>query len=158
MKKEKEYPTINPKTGKPFSAKFIESMKKHAKNGVSEEERQKIIASNKRTIHKRQTFQSVAKMMLEMAPKPEIVEKLREFLPGMSDKEITNRVAMMQKMIEKALQGDSYSFQIVRDTAGEKPVEKQEVIGTVANTYTQVDKEEIKKALIDAKKVLNELE
>lgn len=154
----KELPTINPKTGKPFSPKFIEHMKRHALNGVTEEEKKKISASNKRTIHKRQTFQSVARMMLEMAPEPKIVEKLREFLPGVDDKEITNRVAMMQKMIEKALQGDNYAFQVVRDTAGEKPVEKQEVIGTVANTYTQVDKEDIKQALIDAKKVLNELE
>ena len=153
----KEYPTINPKTGKPFSKKFIESMKKHAQQGLTEEEKAKMIESNKRTIRKRQTFQSIARMMLEMAPKPEIVEKIREYLPGLDDKEITNRVAMMQKMIEKALQGDNYAFQVVRDTAGEKPVEKQEVVGTVANTYTQVDKEDIKQALIDAKKVLNEL-
>lgn len=154
---KKEIPTVS-KTGQKLSPEFIENMKQvRAGRKHTPEQLEKIRQSNRRTIHKRQTFQDVARMMLEMAPKPEIVEKLREFLPGLNDKEITNRVAMMQKMIEKALQGDNYAFQVVRDTAGEKPVDKQEVIGTVANTYTQVDKQDIKAALIDAKKVLNEL-
>lgn len=154
----KEYPTINPKTGKPFSAKFIESMKRHAKNGVTEEERAKIIESNKKTKRQKQTFQSVARMLLEMAPTPDIVEKIKEYLPGLDDKQITNRLAMTQKMIEKAIKGDGGAFQVLRDTAGEKPVEKQEITGAVANTYTQVDKKDFKNALIEAKKVLNELE
>ena len=154
---KKEIPTVS-KTGQKLSPEFIENMKQvRAGRKHTPEQLEKIRQSNRRPIHKRQTFQDVARMMLEMAPKPEIVEKLREFLPGLNDKEITNRVAMMQKMIEKALQGDNYAFQVVRDTAGEKPVDKQEVIGTVANTYTQVDKQDIKAALIDAKKVLNEL-
>lgn len=154
---KKEIPTVS-KTGQKLSPEFIENMKQvRAGRKHTPEQLEKIRQSNRRTIHKRQTFQDVARMMLEMAPKPEIVEKLREFLPGLNDKEITNRVAMMQKMIEKALQGDNYAFQVVRDTAGEKPVDKQEVIGTVANTYTQVDKQDIKAALIEAKKVLNEL-
>lgn len=154
---KKEIPTVS-KTGQKLSPEFIENMKQvRAGRKHTPEQLEKIRQSNRRTIHKRQTFQNVARMMLEMAPKPEIVEKLREFLPGLDDKEITNRVAMMQKMIEKALQGDNYAFQVVRDTAGEKPVDKQEVIGTVANTYTQVDKQDIKTALIEAKKVLNEL-
>ena len=154
----KEYPTINPKTGKPFSAKFIESMKRHAKNGLTEEERQKVITSNKRTMRQKQTFQSVARMLLEMAPTPDIVEKIKEYLPGLDDKQITNRLAMTQKMIEKAIKGDGGAFQVLRDTAGERPIEKQEITGAVANTYTQVDKKDFKNALIEAKKVLNELE
>lgn len=154
----KQLPTINPKTGKPFSEKFIAKMKERAQGINTQEERIKMRESNKRTMRQKQTFQSVARMLLEMAPTPEIVEKIREYLPGLDDKQITNRLAMTQKMIEKALKGDGGAFQILRDTAGEKPVEKQEVIGTVANTYTQVDKQDIKNALIDAKKVLNELE
>ena len=154
----KELPTINPKTGKPFSEKFIAKMKERASGHITEEERAKIKTTTKRTIRQRQTFQSVARMLLEMAPTPDIVEKIREYLPGLDDKQITNRLAMTQKMIEKAIKGDGGAFQVLRDTAGEKPVEKQEVIGTVANTYTQIDKQDLKTALIEAKKVLNELE
>lgn len=152
---------INPKTGKPFPAKFIEQMKRNTINcrkPKTAEQKRIISESAKKTIAKKKTFRDVAKMILEMTPTPEIMEKLKEHLPGLDEQEITNRVAMMQKIVEKALKGDLYAFQIVRDTAGEQPVQKQEVIGTVANTYTQVDKQEIKQALIDAKKVLNELE
>ena len=146
------------KRGQKLSPEFIKNMREYSEGRKhTPEEIAKIKASNKRTIHRRQTFQDVARMMLEMAPEPKIVEKLRQFLPGLEDKEITNRVAMMQKMIEKALNGDNYAFQIIRDTSGEKPVERQEVVGAVTNTYTQVDKTELKQALIDAKKVLNEL-
>lgn len=154
----KKLPTINPKTGKPFSEKFIAKMKERASGYITEEERAKIKTTTKRTIRQRQTFQSVARMLLEMAPTPDIVEKIREYLPGLDDKQITNRLAMTQKMIEKAIKGDGGAFQVLRDTAGERPVEKQEVIGTVANTYTQIDKQDLKAALIEAKKVLNELE
>ena len=154
----KEYPTINPKTGKPFSEKFIAKMKERANGHITPEERIKIIQSNKQTKRQKQTFQSVARMLLEMAPTPEIVEKIKEYLPGLDEKQITNRLAMTQKMIEKAIKGDGGAFQVLRDTAGEKPIEKQEITGAVANTYTQIDKSELKQALIDAKKVLNELE
>lgn len=158
MTEKKVLKTVS-KRGQKLSPEFIKNMREYSEGRKhTPEEIAKIKASNKRTIHRRQTFQDVARMMLEMAPEPKIVEKLRQFLPGLEDKEITNRVAMMQKMIEKALNGDNYAFQIIRDTSGEKPVEKQEVIGAVTNTYTQVDKSELKQALIDAKKVLNELE
>lgn len=156
MKEDKEY--IDKRTGKPFPAKFIESMKKKAGKNKTPEEKERLSASIKKSLAKRNTFRDVARMLLEMQPNPETIEKLKEYLPGLDDKQITNRVAMMQKMVEKALKGDGMAFQIVRDTAGEKPIEKQEVVGTVANTYTHVDKQDIKQALIDAKKVLNELE
>lgn len=161
MKDEKDFITINPKTGKPLPEKFIEHMKKNARRFCkprTEEEKKNISKKQKEIGAKKRTFREVAKMLLEMKPTPEITEKLKEHLPGLDEQEITNRVAMMQKLVEKALKGDLYAFQIVRDTAGEQPVQKQEVIGTVANTYTQIDKDEMKQALVDAKKVLNELE
>ncbi len=154
----KEIPTINPKTGKPFPEKFIAKMKQRAQGINTPEERQKMRESNKRTMRQKQTFQSVARMLLEMAPTPDVIEKIKEYLPGLDDKQITNRLAMTQKMVEKAIKGDGGAFQVLRDTAGEKPVEKQEITGAVANTYTQVDKKDFKSALIEAKKILNELE
>lgn len=161
MKEEKEFKTVDSRNGKPLPEKFVESMKKNARRFCKPrtEAEKKNISEKQKEIHaKKRTFREVAKMLLEMKPTPDIADKLKEHLPGLDEQEITNRVAMMQKLVEKALKGDLYAFQIVRDTAGEQPVQKQEVIGTVANTYTQVDKDEIKQALVDAKKVLNELE
>lgn len=150
---------INPRTGKPFSKKFIEQMEKHKdlfKGPRNAEWSKKQSETIKKMHAKTKTFREVASMILEMAPKPEIVEKLKEHLPDIEEKEITNRIAMMQRIIEKAMNGDLYAFQIVRDTAGEKPVEKQEVIS--ANTNIEINKEELKEALKDTKKVLDELE
>lgn len=156
MKDDKEY--IDKRTGKPFPAKFIETMKKQAGRKWTDEERQAASRKGKATYWRNRTFRDVARLILEMKPDSKTIKKLREVLPDIPEEEITNRLAMTQTMVEKALKGDNYAFQVIRDTAGEKPVEKQEVVGTVANTYTQVDKEDIKQALIDAKKVLNELE
>ena len=156
MKEDKEY--IDKRTGKPFPAKFIESMKKQAGRKWTKEEREAISQKSKQTYWKKRTFQDIARLILEMKPDSKTIKKLKEVLPDIPEQEITNRVAMTQTMIEKALKGDNYAFQVIRDTAGEKPIEKQEVVGAVANTYTQVNKQDIKQALIDAKKVLNELE
>ncbi len=158
MTEEKPLPTINPRTGKPFPKKFIESMQKNRhkfKEPRTEEQKKTLSATMKKLAAKKKTFQEVAAMILEMAPKPEIVEKLKEHLPDIDEKEITNRIAMMQRIIEKAMNGDLYAFQIVRDTAGEKPVEKQEVIS--ANTNIEISKQELKEALKDTKEVLDEL-
>ena len=160
MKDEKDFITINPRTGKPFPEKFIASMKKNARRFCqprTEEEKKNISIKQKEIQAKKRTFREVARMLLEMKPDAKTIKKLKDLLPEINEQEITNRLAMTQKMVEKALNGDNYAFQVIRDTAGEQPVQKQEVIGTVANTYTQVDKDEIKQALIDAKKVLNEL-
>lgn len=160
MKDEKDFNLIDKRTGKPFSEKFIANMKKNAKKFCEPRDKEWSENHSKKMkeIHaKQRTFREVARMILEMSAEPEIVEKIKEHLPGLDKKEITNRVAMMQKLVEKALKGDMNAFQIVRDTAGEKPVEKQEIVGGVSN-LTTYNKEDMKKALVDAKKVLNELE
>lgn len=161
MKDEKDFITIDKRTGKPFSPEFIASMKRNGnifKTSHTKEWAEQHSKTMKALNAKKRTFKEIARMLLEMKPDPKTIKKLREYLPELAEEEITNRLAMTQKMIQKALAGDNYAFQVIRDTAGEKPVEKQEVVGAVTNTYTQVDKKEIKQALIDAKKVLNELE
>lgn len=152
---------INPRTGKPFSKKFIEQMEKHKDlfKGPRNAEWSKKQSTTIKKMHARtKTFRELATMMLEMAPKPEIVEKIREFLPGWDDQQITNKVAMLQKAIEQALNGNLAAFQIIRDTAGEKPVDKQEITGAVANTYVQLDKKELKDTIKEVKDILNDLE
>lgn len=40
---------------------------------------------------------------------------------------MTNAEAMVVSMIQKALEGDTKAFEVIRDTAGQKPVEKIEI-------------------------------
>lgn len=152
---------INPRTGKPFHQKFVEQMEKHKnlfKSPRNAEWSKKQSATIKKMHARTKTFRELATMMLEMAPKPEIVEKVKEYLPGWDDQQITNKVAMLQRAIKQALDGNLAAFQIIRDTAGEKPVEKQEITGAVANTYVQLNKQELKDTIKEVKNILNELE
>jgi len=49
---------------------------------------------------------------------------------------VTNAQAIALKQLEKALKGDSKSFEIVRDTAGQKPIDRLEV-ATIEDTTRQ---------------------
>lgn len=152
---------INPRTGKPFPKKFIEQMEKNKdlfKQPRDAAWRKRQSESNSKVQRRKHTFRELATMMLEMAPKPEIVEKVKEYLPGWDDQQITNKVAMLQRAIKQALDGNLAAFQLIRDTAGEKPVDKQEVTGAVTNTYVQIDKKELKDTIIEVKNILNDLE
>ena len=55
-----------------------------------------------------------------------------------------NDVAITSAMIRKALAGDVKAFESIRDTVGEKPVEKQEIAGDLIKTVF-VNKEDIQK-------------
>lgn len=44
------------------------------------------------------------------------------------------------KQYEKALQGDSRAFEVVRDTAGQKPIEKVEVSQTDPDVVEEVER------------------
>lgn len=46
---------------------------------------------------------------------------------GIEDEDMTNEMALMVSMLNKALKGDKGCAEYVRDTSGQKPVEVQEV-------------------------------
>lgn len=48
----------------------------------------------------------------------------QKFTDNKSGKKITGAEAIAMKQMEKALKGDPKAFELVRDTAGQKPVEK----------------------------------
>jgi len=55
-------------------------------------------------------------------------EKLREQLKklGIQDEDMTNQLALVVAMLNKGLKGDTQAFNSLRDTIGQKPVEKVE--------------------------------
>ena len=61
-----------------------------------------------------------------------------------------NDFAIVAALIKKAAKGDTKAFELIRDTVGEKPVDKQL---TVEGT-----KEDLKEVIIDKEGILAEIE
>lgn len=65
-------------------------------------------------------------MLLELPIKSrKIKEQLQEL--GIDSDDLTNQMALIVSMYQKALKGDTRAFEILRDTIGEKPVEVQQI-------------------------------
>ena len=72
---------------------------------------------------------------------------LRECLEMLLEKEITDKSgntmtgaeAMAARVFQQALKGDLQAFEIVRDTAGQKPVEKVMVADVEASVIAEVE-------------------
>lgn len=56
-------------------------------------------------------------------------EKMREQLKklGIQDEDMTNQLALVVAMVNKGLKGDTQAFNSLRDTIGQKPIERTEV-------------------------------
>jgi len=76
----------------------------------------------------KKTFKEIAEQLLNCDAPENIKAKIKKVAPDLSDEQIDVRLAIMQKQIIKALNGDNKSFELVRDTVGEKPVEKHELV------------------------------
>ncbi|NDK07854.1 hypothetical protein EOM39_01250 [Candidatus Gracilibacteria bacterium] len=76
----------------------------------------------------KKTFAEISQQLLDMKVKN---DKLRDivkiFFPDIEDDEITAKMVMIARQYEKAVKkGDTRAFEVIRDTAGEKPTEKIE--------------------------------
>jgi hypothetical protein len=100
---------------------------------LSTTERQEIarkggIASGKAKEQKK-TMQELAKMIANCKPSKGIQKQIKEIFPEMESEDITNSTLMLSKVFEKAVKDqDIKAFEVFRDTAGMKPVDKQEII------------------------------
>lgn len=94
---------------------------------------------------KRKKFKELVKMLLEIEVPEQIKEKLAESFPELDPEEFTGKFAIIASQYKKALQGDSKAFELLRDTAGEKPIEKNNLSGEIIEKkifITKEDKEE----------------
>lgn len=78
----------------------------------TEEDRKKALEKRLENSKNRQSFREIFDALLGKKVK------------GKDGQEITIAEAMAMKQVEKALKGDPKAFEISRDTAGEKPVDK----------------------------------
>jgi len=83
------------------------------------------IASGKAKREKK-TFMEIGKILLNSKAKKKDLKLLQERMPDLDVKEMTVKAALFMKQVEKAEQGDTKAFEVIRDTAGEKPVDKVE--------------------------------
>ncbi len=75
----------------------------------------------------KKTFRNIAKSILDLQATEEVAAKVKKFFPGLPENEIDNRAAMICAQLARALEGDSKAFEVIRDTAGEKPTDRIEL-------------------------------
>jgi hypothetical protein len=88
------------------------------------------------------SFQSMATFMLSSKVTDEKIKTfVKAICPELKDEEITARSAMLARQYEKAIKtGDSKAFEVLRDTAGEKPTEKVDHQGNLDITIKWTNK------------------
>ncbi len=69
------------------------------------------------------------------------VERLRQRFPEIESDDVTFEFMLILKQYEKAKDGDAKAFELLRDTSGQKPVEKQEI--------TNIDNKGFLKVVVD---------
>lgn len=102
-----------------------------SKSEARERGRKGGIASGKARREKR-TMQEIAKALLSMPMEDKELETV-EYLQGYKGKNISAGEAALLVQMQKAIkEADGRAFALVRDTAGEQPVQKVEVNSDVA--------------------------
>lgn len=75
----------------------------------------------------KRTFRDIAREVLDLKTPQDVAAVLAKTFPELSGQEMTNRLALLYSQLDKALKGDTRAFEVIRDTAGEKPSDKLEV-------------------------------
>ena len=88
------------------------------------------INSAKRRKEKKK-LKEIAEMLLDMKAPDNVFDKFEELYPDLDTRKMTNRIAIIQRLILNALAGDNKAFELLRDQIGEKP--KEEVVNTNQN-------------------------
>lgn len=118
----------NLEKGKPFSADCEEI----ARN------------AQKKSVEKRKENQTLAELM-----------RIALLLPNEETGEVNN-IAITNALIAKAIKGDVSAYQTIRDTIGEKPTDKQEVIGNLGIEKIFITPKEAKRTDKHIDDIINE--
>ena len=104
----------------PNSARSPEELRENGRKGG--------VASGKARQKKRLMKDLVIEMLNSKIWSAELKAKILNVFPEMEDEKMQVQTAMIASQIQKAMKGDTKAFEVMRDTAGQKPVEQQ-VIG-----------------------------
>lgn len=102
--------------------------------------------NQKKSVEKRKQNQTLAELM-----------KIALSLPNEETGE-TNNIAITHALINKAIKGDVSAYQTIRDTIGEKPVDKQVIKADVdaTNAILNVSETDIKQIVKDINGLIDE--
>jgi len=119
---------------KPLSKRSPKEQREfHSKGGKASAKKQR----------ERKTFQETAKLILSMAVKSgEAVDiSTIQSFADLNGKNMSVEEAIVLAQALKAIKGDRYAAEYLRDTAGEKPVEKQDVsVQTIDKTVEAMER------------------
>ena len=92
------------------------------------------------------TFKEIINKFLDgKLEQEELKQQMLNF--GFADEEISNKSAVVFSLWKEAIKGNTKATEILRDTIGEKPVEKQEIKGEINNPFTGLSTDELRKIL-----------
>jgi hypothetical protein len=81
--------------------------------------------ASKKKREEAKTMQKIAEAMANSKPSKKIAKQIHALFPDMDIDSITNATLMLSKIFEKAVnEKDIRAFEVFRDTAGMKPVDK----------------------------------
>lgn len=90
---------------------------------------------------KKKLFKDIAEVLLSKQAPKEIEELIRQKFPDLTDEELTGKMAVLFSQFAKAVKGDTRAAEFLRDTAGEKPIDRQ--------SFTDPDGEPLQSPLIN---------
>lgn len=102
------------------------------------------VNAQKKSVEKRKENQTLAELM-----------KIALLLPNEETGEVNN-IAITNALIAKAIKGDVSAYQTIRDTIGEKPTDKQEVIGNLGIEKVFITPKEAKQTDKHIDDIINE--
>ena len=79
--------------------------------------------SSKKT---KKTFKEIAQQLLNMEASKDISRRITKDFPELCQGKVTQRTVMLAAQLRKARAGNTKAFEVIRDTAGEKPIEQVE--------------------------------
>ena len=134
-----------------MAKKIMKENLKPCKTTEEAKERGRIggINSGKRRKEKKK-LKEIAEMLLDMKAPDNVLEKFQELYPDLDVEGMTNRLAIMQRLILNALAGDNRAFELLRDQIGEKP---KEIVETT-NTNLNITSEKVINSVLDKLKDL----
>lgn len=72
------------------------------------------------------SLEELGQAMINGKPKKSDVKKILAMCPNLTEDDVTMKAKILYEQIKKAETGDTKSFEVVRDTIGEKPTDKIE--------------------------------
>ena len=118
---------------KPYDFTSDQNREEAAKNG-----RKGGIASGKAKRKKiifKEIFEHISNVKLS---NEKHIQKLKELYPEVTEDEMNYGVLSAFRILEKSLSGSTKAFEIVRDTMGQAPVQKQEITNIDQDGYRKV--------------------